>query len=397
MSGRNVYQSFRYGYLGGHFGAYAQQTTNNQPTFVDANLSLNYRTLRYRGYRVGAEFWLNGRIFERVIDDFKKTKDIFTFTQLYGDFYNQFEYFRIRLGRYSLDEEWLTNNVEGLSVDYDGLKNLSFHASWIVGNAYSTIFYNSSFRDEPNKRFSTGSSDIANERRDRFFNVVGALYGRGTIYMPDIPLDIMGYFYTAPGIFFSPGIKATLNLPLTIDWDLKSHLHLISYIQDEDFYGKDPKNGFTFIGDVSAVYADFEFGLGIIATNTYGSDLIDAFGQHSGFERPVGVFYGGVTTPYTYLKYQNRFVDASLYARRSFTGQADEANNGLNIDSVEFVLKSTPLEDLGGLELGIGAIYMDNKATEAKYFTTIERKKPIRDYFSGRDYILLRGFAQFKF
>ena len=138
---RTIEQAFKEGYINGHAGFYAQQSSHKDPTFVDLNLSASYETLRFKGYKIGIEAWLNAQIFQANANDYFHNKDIFILSNIYGDFYNPYEKFGIRVGRYKIDEEWITHNTEGFSVDYDGLENISLHFSWAFRNAYVENYF----------------------------------------------------------------------------------------------------------------------------------------------------------------------------------------------------------------------------------------------------------------
>lgn len=358
IGARTIEEAFKGGYFNGHAGTYAQQASNREPTFVDLNMSLSYQTLRYRGYKIGMEAWLNAKLFEQSVGGFSRNKDIFTITNLYGDFYNQYEKFGIRVGRYNIDEEWITHNIEGMSVDYDGLKNISLNFTWAFRNAYTENYYNSGFR--------------------KMYRVVGAMLLRGSIDIPNFPLTITPYFYFAPGVFFTSAFKAAMNLPLPYSIYFKASTDLISYIQDKGWYGPNAGAGFLFMLDSSVYWNGLEGGIGFSATDSDGASRIDAFGQHTVFERPVGMFWGNAITIYGFVKYEmTNYFKVHTAIRNTFI-------DGKNVFNWEIKASGTPLKKLSGLELGIAAIGMDNKSEAV-------------DYFGGKEYILIRGFVQYKF
>lgn len=356
-SARTVEEAFKEGYLNGHFGTYAQQASHKEPTFVDLNMSLAYQTLRYRGYKIGAEAWLNAKIFEQNFGGFDRNKDIFILTNLYGDFYNQYEKFGIRVGRYHINEEWITHNTEGFSVDYDGLQNISLHFTWAFRNAYTETYYNSGFRS--------------------MYRVVGSMLVRGELDVPNFPLKITPYFYFAPGVFFASALKTSLDLPLLETLNLRSNAQFLSYIQDKGWYGPDAGAGFLLMMDSSVYWNGLEGGVGLSVTDSAGASRIDAFGQHTVFERPVGMFWGDAVTIYGFARYDIGFIQTQGAVRNTFI-------EGKNIFNWEAKLSGNPLQNFKGLELGIAAIGMDNQSNAV-------------DYFGGNKYILVRGYVQYKF
>ncbi|MCE3037949.1 outer membrane family protein [Helicobacter anatolicus] len=356
-SARTIEEAFKGGKIGGHVGLFAQQSLNKEPGFLDINSSFAYSTLRYKGYKIGTEFWLNAKLFEAKPGDFSRNKDIFVITNLYADFYNQYEKFGIRAGRYQIDEEWITHNAEGFSVDYDGIENVSLNFSWVFRNAYTENYYTSGFR--------------------RMYRVIGAMLLRGSIQLPQFPISITPYMYFAPGVFFSPAVKANMNLPLPKDVFLKSNMHFLTYVQDKGYYGSDAGTGVLFMLDTSASWYGIEGGVGFSITSEKGASLIDAFGQHTAFERPVGMFYGGAITAYSFLKYSLPYLDVYGAIRETFL-------ENKNIFNWEVRISGTPLKNISGLELGFSAIGLDNPTSAV-------------DYFGGSEYILFRGYVQYKF
>ncbi len=354
---RTIEQAFKDGYLNGHFGAYAQQSSNKESSFVDLNMSLLYETMRFKGYKIGAEAWLNAKIFEQNDKDFARNKDIFTITRFYGDFYNQYEKFGARIGRYGINEEWMKNNTEGFSVDYDGLQNISLNFTWAFRNAYTQNYFNSGFR--------------------RMYRVIGAMSLRGIIQVPLFPLKITPYFYFAPGVFFAPALKAQMNLPLPNEIYLRASTHFLTYIQDRGWYGANAGAGFLSMFEGSIYWNGLEGGVGLSATDADGASRIDAFGQSTMFERPVGMFWGGAITLYAFMKYDLSFLSIHGALRNTFI-------NSKNVFNWELKVSGTPLEAFRGLELGIAAIGMNNTSDAI-------------DYFAGKEYVLFRAFVQYKF
>ena len=355
---RTIEQAFIEGYINGHVGLFGQQSSNKQPSFADINMSLSYETLRYQGYKIGAEAWLNGKLFEQFVNNFSANKDIFTITKLYADFYNQYEKFGMRVGRFGINEEWITHNVEGFGVDYDGFNNISLNFTWAFRNAYTENYYNSGFR--------------------RMYRVIGAMLLRGNIDIPTFPVRVTPYLYFAPGVFFSPALKASMNLPLPKDIYLRSNIHFLSYIQDKSWYGDKAGAGLLFMLDSSVYWNGLEGGIGISATDADGAPHIDAFGQHTMFERPVGMFWGGSTTIYSFVRYSMEFLTAHAAIRNSFI-------NGNSIFNWEIKVSGSPLmHTLRGLELGISTLGLHNSIGA-------------RDYFGSADTIAFRVFVQYKF
>ncbi|CBG40171.1 outer membrane family protein [Helicobacter mustelae] len=358
-SARTIEQAFAGGKIGGHVGLFTQQSTSlKDPSYLDINSSFSYDTLRYHGYKVGAEFWLTGKLFDAKPGNFSGVQQIFIFSHLYASFYNQYEKFGIRVGRYAIDEEWMKHNTEGFSIDYDGIENVSLHFSWAFRNAYTTRFYNSVFR--------------------RMFRVVGALLFRGSIQIPQFPLSITPYIYVAPGVFFTPGVKATMNLPLPKQIFLKSKAQFLTYTQYKGWYGPNAGTGVLFELNSSVSWMGLEGGVGGMFTSAKGASMIDGFGQHTPFQRPVGMFRGDARTLYAFGRYSLRYLDVYGAMRTTFL-------DGKNIFNWEFRVSGTPLRNIKGLELGFSILGMNNPTNAEGFFG------------GSKKYTLFRGYIQYKF
>lgn len=363
---RTFREAFSKGEVHGHGGFFAQHASNLEPSFTDFNLSLAYDTRRWKGYKVGVEAWLNALIFQAVPDSFRRNKDVFILTNLYLDFYNQYEKFWLRLGRYKINEEWITHNTQGFSLDYEGVDFWSLNFTWSLGNAYVENYFACGF----------GGCDSFKDRLSRTYNVIGAFYLKSAFTLPNFPLKITPYIYSAPGIFFTTALKLDLDLPFRSVKFLNS-MQTISYVGSRLHYGEDAGSGFLFMLDSSVLYRGLRGGIGVSATNSSGANLIDAFGQNTPFERPVGMFYGNSNTIYGYIQYSMQYVNVSAGIRNSFMKVG-------NVFHWELKTVTRPVFKLKGLEFGLALIGLNN-TSEAL------------DYFGGKRYFLVRGFVQYRF
>ncbi|PAF41249.1 outer membrane family protein [Helicobacter sp. 11S03491-1] len=350
-------EAFMKGIINGHIGAFFQQSTKKDPTYGDLNMSLSYDSQRFMGYKVGAKAWLVPRIYEARSGDFNRAQEIFVLSDLYADFYNEYEKFGITLGRYKIDEEWITHNTEGLSVTYDKLDNISLSFVWALRNAYVRNYYLSGFR--------------------KMFNWSGALLFSGQIQIPNAPIKINPYLYIAPGVFISPGIKIELHLPLKTGIYFDGHVHLLSYVGSESYYGKLNGSSGLIWAEGLIGWNSLETGLGFVSVGGgTGANRIDAFGQHTRFERTVGMFYANAVSAYGFVSTKITNY-ASLYG--AVRGTFIKGKNILNWDArVNFHLQK-------GVELGLGILGMFNQTQATGYFG------------GTKDYLMGRGFIQYSF
>ncbi|PAF46810.1 hypothetical protein BKH46_06235 [Helicobacter sp. 12S02634-8] len=344
------------GVINGHIGAFFQQATKQDPTYGDLNMALSYGSARFMGYKIGAKAWLVPKIYEGTQGDFKRAQELFVFSHLYADFYNEYEKFQMTLGRYRIDEEWITHDSEGLSVSYNKLDNISLSFVWALRNAWVTNYYLSDFR--------------------KMFYGAGALLFRADIQIPNAPVKIKPYLYLAPGVFVSPGIKVELHLPLKSGLYFDSHIHLLSYVADSKYYGNSSSSGVVWAEGLLG-WEGIEGGLGIVSVGGgEGANRIDAFGQHTRFERTVGMFYGDAVTAYGFAS-----LELSQYFSMYGAFRGTFINNQ-NILNWEARINFSPQK---GVEIGFGLLGMSNPTTA-------------RGYFSGTSqYLMGRGFVQYSF
>lgn len=353
---RTPEEALKNGIVSGHIGAFFQQASQNDSTYGDLNAFLAYESQRFLGYKVGASAWLVPKIYEGKKGDFDRAQDYFVISNLYVNFYNRYEKFGFSLGRYEIDEEWITHQNEALSVSYDKFDNISLSFVWALRNSYTSNYYLSGFR----KMFYWG----------------GAVLLRGEIQIPKISMKLVPYLYAAPGFFISPGVKFILHFPLKSGIYIDGSLHLLSYAASNQYYGQSSSSGLIWFESLLG-WNMFEVGVGLVSVGGgQGANRIDSFGQHSRFERTTGMFYGDAITPYGFasVKFSK---DISLYGsiRDTFIGSNTILNWELN---TKFKIQKS-------IEFGIGFLGIFDRTQAISYFN------------DTKSYIMARGFIQYNF
>ncbi|SQB98494.1 outer membrane family protein [Helicobacter fennelliae] len=354
--------AFKRGLVYGHAGLLFQQSIKDSPTYGDINLSLGYESRRYMGYKFGAEAWLIPKLYEGNKGDFTRGQMYFDMPQLYADYYNQYEKFGGTVGRYRINEEWMTNYSEGLSANYDRFNNIRLSFAWALRNAYITNYFS--------RNFEVFGSYINAKWTGGAFNF------KAEITIPQAPLVITPYVYLVPDFFIAPGLKGDLSIPINNKISLHALIHLMSYVELNEQRKALNNNGGGIIWlEGSADLAGFRFGGGIVNVPAGGATYIDAFGQHTPFERSDGIFYYNSTTPYAFVSANFwNYVTAYGAFRISFI-------NGRNVLNWEGKVDIMPIPNI---RMGLAAIGMDNKADA-----------PSR--FGGKDYMIFRGYVEYSF
>ncbi len=354
--------AFKRGLIYGHAGLLFQQSISDAPTYGDINLSIGYETRRYLGYKFGAEAWLIPKLYEAKKNDFINGQTYFDAPQLYADYYNQYEKFGGTIGRYKIDEEWLTHYNEGLSVNYERFSNVSLSFSWALRNAYITNYYSQNFKVFGNYINAKWTG--------------GAFYLRATITIPQAPITITPYLYAVPDFFIAPGLKGELDLPITQKILFRGIIHLASYVELNNTRKSLNSGGGGFIwGEAGIDWRGFRFGGGIVNTPSGGATYIDGFGQHTPFERSDGIFYYDATTPYIFASANFwNYVTAYGAFRTTFT-------SGQTIINWEAKLDIVPIPNT---RIGLSALGMNNPTAA-----------PGR--FGAKDYMIFRGYVEYRF
>lgn len=349
-------EALKNGNISGHIGAFFQQASQNDPTYGDLNAFLTYESQKFLGYRVGVSAWLVPKIYEGRQGDFDRAQDYFVISSLYINFYNQYEKFGFSLGRYGINEEWITHQNEALSVIYNKLSNISLSFAWVLRNAYTSNYYLSGFR--------------------RLFYGGGALLFRSEIQIPSVSIKLVPYLYAAPGVFISPGVKFTLHLPLKSGIYIDGNIHLLSYVASSQYYGQSSSSGLIWLEGLMG-WSIFEIGTGLVSVGGgQGANRIDAFGQHSEFERTAGMFYGNAITPYGFISINfSKYILLNGKIRETFIDSKTILNWELN----------TKFKIQKNIEFGLGFLGMFNSTQATGYFN------------DTKNYIMVRGFVQYKF
>lgn len=345
----------------GHMGMYYQGMSGGAPTFVDANVSLAYRTQSLRGLEFGGSMWAATRIWQAHSGDFARVKENFVITELYGNFTNP-NRIAINVGRFATDSEWIKHYTQGASVVYEDIENLRVEGIWAYRNAYVTNYRTADF-DNP-------------------YGGIGALYLGATLTLPESPLQFTPYIYMAPNDFTSFGAKVLVAVPVD-NYTFYGKMHFLSFMSRNDRVidssRTDGDGGFIWL-EAGAKWLGLNIGGGIISVAENGARGIDSFGQSSYFERREGLFYNNATTLYGFFEY-----DLQEYIQLDSAIRSTNLS-GRNIFNWEVGLTSKPQPNV---LLGAKVIGMTNGAT-----FTLDGSIFAND---GRNYILTRLFAQVSF
>ncbi len=355
--------AFERGFVYGHIGALFQQGLDEAPTYGDLNFSIGYESRRFQGYKFGAEAWLIPKLYEAKSGDFMKGQTYFALAQLYADFYHQHEKFGATIGRYGINEEWMTHFTEGASLKYDLIPYIDLSLTWALRNAYITNYYVDNF-------------SVFGEFDGYHWNG-GAWYLKAAISIPQTTAKITPYFYYVPDFFSAPGVRGDVDLHITRRSLFKLMVHLMSYVElNGERKAQNGGSGGLIWAEGSFDFPNFRIGAGIINTLAGGAIYIDNFGQHTPFERTEGIFYYNATTPYGFISVNlwENYLSAYGALRGTFTNEGTILNWEAKLD----------MNVISNVSFGLAAIGVNNP-TSAK------------TRLGQGDYMIFRGYAEFRF
>lgn len=359
--------AFERGLIYGHAGLLFQQSIDKAPTYGDINLSLGYESRRFMGYKFGAELWLIPKLYEGSPNDFRKSQTYFEMSQIYADYYNQYERFGGTIGRFRANEEWITHFNEGLALSYDQIPNLSLAFMWSLRNAYITPHFSQNY-----KVFGEYQSGKVGKWTG------GAFYLRATLSIPQAPIKLTPYIYLVPDFFVAPGLKGELDLPITQKVLFKGMVHLTSYVELNDQRKVLNSGGGGIIWAEGGVDMSWiRIGAGIINTPKGGAIYIDGFGQNTPFERADGIFYYNATTPYVFVS-SDLWKYVSVYG--AFRTSIINAQSALNWEAR---MDITPIQNV---RMGISALGVSNPTQAPSKFGQ-----------NLGSYMIFRGYVEYHF
>lgn len=305
-------ESFKKSSTEGHIGWYGQQIDKknaNKEGFSGGSALVNFETAPFHGVSLGLGVWGGMKTSEKNDGDYKSAiadKSVIhnAFIEVSHEGMG-----KIIAGRQEVDFEWMSDYIEGATVEIEAIENLVLSMAWAKKQAVVGF-------DE--------ITEFAN------VNTSKGLYMVDAKYTPLPWLELNPYYYHADTILTASGIKATLSFELNEDIKTATMLGYTKANSDalsvEDGYVARIEQGIDLLGANLA--------LGYIKVDKNGAGGLGTFGDQMPLEEGNKVLEADAKTPYASIEYE--IEDVKFGAKYAQTKYLD---TGVSLKEKELNLK----------------------------------------------------------
>ncbi len=290
-------KSFQSGATEGHIGLYGHQFDHKggaKDGFSNGNASINYETAPFYNVSLGMGAWGSTKLSEKNDGDYDGA--IADKGMIHQAFitYEEGELIKAVAGRQEVDFEWMTDFIEGATVELGYFDNLTLSLAWAK------------------KQAVVGSDEIT-----EFSNMNGnkGVYMLDAKYTPVEWLEINPYYYHAQNMFSAPGIKATLSFEL--EEELKTST-MFAYTQGKSDVVGTP-DGYVMRAEQSVELMGATLALGYVKTDKDGTAALESFGDQMPFEEGNYALSTNAKTPYITASYEIEGMTlGAIYSETSY-------------------------------------------------------------------------------
>lgn len=285
-------KSFKSGAIEGSIGAFGQQFDHkNAPKdgFSNGHASINYETAPFHNVSLGMGVWGSMQLSEKNDGDYDAMiADKGVIHQAYIK-YEDGELIKAVVGRQEVDFIWMTDFIEGATIELGYIDNLVLTMAWAKKNAV------------------VGPDEVG-----EFTNMNGnkGVYMVDAKYTPVEWLEINPFYYYAADLVKAPGIKTTLSFEPQEELKTTTMLAYTKGNSDvvgtPDGYVAQLEQGFEFMGATLA--------LGYIKTDKDGTAGLESFGDQMPFEEGNFALSQDAKTPYILASYKIEEIGITLSA-----------------------------------------------------------------------------------
>lgn len=334
LMAESLEKAFKAGSLEGNAGAYAQQIDHkgaSKEGFSNGFASIAFETAPLGSISFGLGAWGSAELSEENDGDYD---GVITDKGIIHKAYIKVEHegmVNVIVGRQEVDFKWMTDFIEGATVELSFIENLVINMAWAKRNAI------------------VGFDEVIEFTK---MNKNKGVYAVEAKYTPLEWLELNPFYYHAQNLFNAPGMKVTLSFEP--QEELKTTT-LLAYTKGSsdvsgtlDGYVAQIEQGVEFIGITAA--------LGYIKTNEDGTGGLEAFGDQMPFEEGNYILASDAKTPYISVSYEIEALGGlALGAMYSETSYVD---NGAKFKEKELSLLAS-YEIIDNLEASL--IYVDVK------------------------------------
>lgn len=337
----NLEEALSQGELSGTVGWFGQHVdakgTTQNSGFSNGYMNVGFVTAPFHGVSVGVAGWGSAKTSEKHDGDYKSTIEN---GSALSEAYIKVEHAgmgKVVLGRQTVDFNWLTDYVDGVSAEISAVENLVLSMAWARKQAVIDI-------DELSETFSK-------------LNGNKGIYMLDAKYTPVEVLELNPYLYYGENMLSAYGLKATVSLEPSEDVKTTTMAHYVSVNSDE----AGSKDGsFTQLEQGVELFG-LNVALGYMKVDKDGMGRLGTFGDQSPFEEGNYVFAADAKTPYISAAYEIEGVKlATIY------GQTKYEDAGIKLKEKEFNF-SIGYEFIKNLETSLVYVSVDNDVKDESY------------------------------
>lgn len=285
-------KSFKSGAIEGSIGAYGQQFDHkdaNKDGFSNGHASINYETAPFHNVSLGMGAWGSTQLSEKNDGDYDAMiADKGVIHQAYIK-YGDGELIKAVAGRQEVDFMWMTDFIEGATIELGYIDNLVLTMAWAKKNAV------------------VGPDEVG-----EFTNMNGnkGVYMVDAKYTPVEWLEINPFFYYAADLVKAPGIKTTLSFEPHEELKTKT---MVAYTKgNSDVVGT--PDGYVAQFEQGLAFMGATFALGYIKTDKDGTAGLESFGDQMPFEEGNFALSQNAKTAYISASYKIEEIGITLSA-----------------------------------------------------------------------------------
>lgn len=352
----NLEEALSQGEISASVGVYGQYSNHQGGTkdsgFSNGFTEIGFETAPLYGVSLGVRGFGSAKIGEKEDGDYKAEGAIEDNAVL-SEAFIKIEHEgmgKVVLGRQAVDFNWLTDYIEGASVELSALENLVVTMAW--ARKYAVVGF-----DEVSEEFGKVNGN-------------DGLYMLEVKYTPIEALELNPYVYYGENLFGAYGMKAVLSLEPSDALKTTTMLHYAKINSDatteeDDGSGAmvevNVKNGSFMQAEQGFEFAGALLALGYVKVDKDGLGGLGEAGDQMPLEDGNHIFDDNARTPYIRAEYEIEGVKLSaLYAQTKY----DDA--GLSLKEKELDL-SVGYEIIKNLEASLIYVNVDNDAKSDSY------------------------------
>ena len=292
MAADSLEEAFKTGKAEGNIGVYAQQYDyKHAPSegFGSGNVAIFYETDPLYNVSLGFGASGNTKLWERHDDNYESAiADKAIIHQAFIK-YEEEKKLKAIIGRQEVDFMWMTDFIEGATVELGYIDHLVLTFAWARRQAIVDVDEVSTFKK---------------------MNKNDGVYMIDAKYTPIEWLEINPFYYHANDLFYAPGIKTTFSFEP--QENVKTTTMLAYTRANSDIAGEPD-------GYVAQVEQGFELsalrlGAGYIQVDKKGTAALESFGDQKPFEDGNYLFASDAKTPYLFASYHIEDIGVKLGA-----------------------------------------------------------------------------------